>query len=61
MAARIVEALGETGPTPRHGYGELMLELPHVIGTLVGEPEQQGTHEGVFRATGRAFERVSST
>jgi hypothetical protein len=43
MAARVVEALGEPGTTPRHGYGELMLQLAHVIGTLIGEPVQHGT------------------
>ncbi|APG04827.1 hypothetical protein BJI69_13615 [Luteibacter rhizovicinus DSM 16549] len=43
MAARIVDALGEPGTTPRHGYGELMLQLAHLIGTLVREPLQQGT------------------
>jgi hypothetical protein len=43
VAARIVEALGEPGTTPRRGYGELMLQLAHLIGTLASEPLQQGT------------------
>jgi len=42
MAARIVEALGEPGTAPIPGYGDLMLQLAHAIGTLVGEPVQQG-------------------
>jgi hypothetical protein len=42
-AARVVEALGEPGTTPRRGYGGLMLQLAYVIGTLKASPCNNGT------------------